>query len=49
MTTIEILNTSLRMDVLPTGGAANISESKRKWAEDIEKCIDNRREIFVIP
>lgn len=49
MTTIEILNTSLRMDVLPTGGAANISESKRKWAEDIEKCIDNRRELFVIP
>jgi len=49
MTTIEILNTSLRMDVLPTGGAANISESKRKWAEDIEKCVDNRRELFVIP
>ena len=49
MTTIEILNTSLRMDILPTGGSANISESKRKWAEDIEKCIDNRRELFVIP
>ena len=49
MTTIEILNTSLRMDVLPTGGAANISESKRKWAEDIEKSVDNRRELFVIP
>ena len=49
MTSIEILNTSLRMDVLPTGGSANISESKRKWSEDIEKCIDNRRELFVIP
>jgi hypothetical protein len=49
MTSIEILNTSFRMDVLPTGGSANVSESKRRWAEDIEKCIDNRRELFVIP
>ena len=49
MTSIELLNTSFRMDELPTGGMTNVSESKRKWEEDIEKCIDNRREIFVIP
>ena len=49
MTAIEILNTSFRMDELPSGGMSNTSESKRKWEEDIEKCIDNRREIFVIP
>jgi|TARA_R110002051_G_scaffold5463_2_gene28178 hypothetical protein len=49
MTAIELLNTSFRMDELPTGGMSNTSESKRKWEEDIEKCVDNRREIFVIP
>ena len=49
MTCIEILNTSFRMDELPTGGMTNVSESKRKWEEDIEKCIENRLEIFVIP
>jgi len=49
MTCIELLNTSFRMDELPTGGMTNVSESKRKWEEDIEKCIENRRELFVIP
>lgn len=49
MTSIELLNTSFRMDELPTGGMTNTSESKRRWEEDIEKCVDNRREIFVIP
>ena len=49
MTSIELLNTSFRMDELPTGGMTNVSESKRKWEEDIEKCVDNRREVFVIP
>jgi len=49
MVSIEILNTSFRMDELPTGGMTNTSESKRKWEEDIEKCVDNRRETFVIP
>tara|TARA_R110002050_G_scaffold238772_4_gene374936 strand:- start:52 stop:687 length:636 start_codon:yes stop_codon:yes gene_type:complete len=49
MTAIEILNTSFRMDELPSGGMSNTSESKRKWEEDVEKCIENRREIFVIP
>ena len=49
MTSIELLNTSFRMDELPTGGMTNVSESKRKWEEYIEKCIDNRREVFVIP
>lgn len=49
MTCIEIMNTSFRMDELPTGGMTNTSESKRKWEEDVEKCVENRREIFVIP
>jgi hypothetical protein len=49
MTSIEILNTSFRMDELPTGGMTNISESKKKWAEDIEKIIENRREVYIIP
>ena len=49
MTAIELLNTSFRMDELTTGGMTNVSESKRKWEEDIEKCIENRLEIFVIP
>lgn len=49
MVATEILNTSFRMDELPSGGMTNTSEAKRKWEEDIEKCIENRREIFVIP
>ncbi len=48
MTCIEILNTSFRMDELPTGGMTNTSETKQKWEEDIEKCIENRRELFVV-
>lgn len=49
MTSIEIMNTSFRMDELPTGGSTSPSESKRFWQEDIENCIENRREVFVIP
>ena len=49
MVSIDILNTSFRMDELPTGGIANLSESKKIWQEDIDRCVDNRREVFVIP
>ena len=49
MAAIDILNTSFRMDELPTGGIANLSESKKIWQEDIDRCVDNRREVFVIP
>jgi hypothetical protein len=48
MTAIDLMNTSFRMDELPTGGINSPSESKRFWQEDIENCIANRREVFVI-
>ncbi len=50
MVALEIINTSFRMDTIPMGGEGiNIGQVKREWREDIEKCINNRREIFVIP
>ena len=50
MVAMEIMNTSFRMDTIPMGGEGiNIGQVKREWREDIEKCISNRREIFVIP
>ena len=48
MTAIDILNTSFRMDQLPTGGITSPSESKKYWQEEIDNCIANRREVFVI-
>ena len=48
MSAIDLMNTSFRMDELPTGGINSPSESKRMWQEDIENCIQNRREVFVI-
>jgi hypothetical protein len=36
------------MDELPTGGMTNTSETKQKWEDDIERCIENRREIFTV-
>ena len=49
MTAIDVLNGSLRMDRLPIGGSGVDLESiKKDWRKDIEKCIDNRREIFTI-
>lgn len=48
MTAIELLNTSFRMDEIPTGGSVSPSESKRFWQEDIERCVENRREIFTV-
>jgi hypothetical protein len=48
MTSIEILNSSFRMDELPTGGMNSPTEAKRIWQEDIDNCIRNRREVFVI-
>ena len=47
MTSIELMNTSFRMDELPTGGMTSPSESKKIWQEDIENCIANRREVVV--
>jgi hypothetical protein len=49
MASIEIMNTSFRMDEIPTGGSVSPSESKRYWQDDIDLCISNRREVFVIP
>ena len=48
MTCTEIMNTSFRMDELPTGGMTNTSETKQKWEDDIDRCIENRREIFTV-
>ena len=48
MTSIELMNTSFRMDELPTGGMTSPSESKKIWQEDIENCIANRREVVVV-
>jgi|TARA_R110002051_G_scaffold324553_1_gene422355 hypothetical protein len=48
MTSIELMNTSFRMDELPTGGMTSPSESKKFWQEDIELCIANRREVVVV-
>lgn len=49
MTCIELMNTMFRMDEVPTGGMIDIPSVKRDWKEDIETCIENRREVFVIP
>jgi len=50
MTAIELVNTSLRMDRLPMGGTGiDLQAVKARWIEDIEKCIDNRREVYIIP
>jgi len=50
MTAIELVNTSLRMDRLPMGGTGiDLQAVKSRWMEDIEKCIDNRREVYIIP
>ena len=52
MTAMELVNTSLRMDRLPMGGTGiDLQAVKTSWQEsiEIEKCIDNRREVFVIP
>ena len=50
MVALEFINTSFRMDKLPMGSAGvDYASSKRQWTEDIEKCIENRREVFPIP
>ena len=50
MTCIELVNTSLRMDRLPMGGSGiDLQAVKARWEQDIEKCIDNRREVYIIP
>ena len=50
MTAIELVNTSLRMYRLPMGGTGiDLQAVKARWETDIEKCIDNRREVYIIP
>ena len=50
LTAIDLINSSFRMDILPTGAnGVDISASKSDWRADIENCIDNRQEIFFIP
>ena len=49
MTCLELLNTMFRMDEVPSGGMIDLGAVKRDWKEDIETCISNRKEVFVIP
>ncbi len=50
MVALEFINTSFRMDKLPMGSAGvDYASSKQQWQNDIEKCIENRREVFPIP
>lgn len=50
LTCIDILNSSFRMDILPMGGnGVDIQASKADWRADVETCIENRQEVFVIP
>jgi len=47
---IDILNSSFRMDVLPVGAnGIDVASSKAEWRADIENCIENRQEIFMLP
>ena len=50
MVALEFVNTSFRMDKLPMGSAGvDYAASKNQWIQDIETCIENRREVFPIP
>ncbi len=50
LTAIDLLTTSFRMDRLPVGGnSMSWGDMIKAWKEDIEQCIINRREAFVIP
>lgn len=49
MVCIELMNTMFRMDEVPSGGMIDISSVKKDWKDDIETCIENRKEVFVIP
>lgn len=47
---IDLLNTSLRMDVLPMGsGGVDVRGSMNTWKQDVEEIIGERAEVFVIP
>ena len=50
LTAIDILNSSFRMDILPTGAnGVDIGSSKMEWRSDVEGVIENRQEVFFIP
>ena len=50
LTAIDLLTTSFRMDRLPVGGnSMSWGDMIKAWKEDIEQCVINRREAFVIP
>ena len=50
LTALDVLNTSLRMDRLPIGGTGfDLQQMKKDLREDIEKFVDNRREVFIVP
>jgi hypothetical protein len=50
LTAIDLLNSSFRMDILPTGAnGIDVGSSKMEWRSDVEGVIENRQEIFFIP
>jgi len=49
MTSIDILKGSLKMDVIPFGGAIKPMELIRGWEDDIDQIVRNREEVFFIP
>jgi hypothetical protein len=45
----DVLTTSFRLDILPIGGdTLSWNDMIGYWKEDIEQCIENRKEVFVI-
>ncbi len=49
MTCIDVLKGSLKMDVVPFGGAIKPMELIRGWEDDIDQVVRNREEVFFIP
>ena len=50
LTAIDLLNSSFRMDILPTGAnGIDVGSSKMEWRSDVEGVIENRQEMFFIP
>lgn len=52
LTTIDLVTTSFRFDILPRGGGGTLSydldTAVLRWREDVDRIIRNREEIFVV-
>ena len=49
MTCIDLIKGSLKMDVVPFGGALKPMELIKGWQDDIDEIVRNREEVFFIP